>query len=331
MMPLLLALVLPAPDPVRPAHAQHPTAVKSLTLSPDLSQLASLSRDGTILIWDIKTRKELRRFASSNLALCLAWLQPSQLVALGAITLDSFDPATGKLLARHKVGQRSDCAALASDGRFAAVANTHFAGKLLDPATGNEIKPFPAPSEWTYAMDASPDSRLLALAGNNPDSDGIAILETSRFTNLREWPTRQKHSVALRFSPDGKLLASAGAPNVVKLWNTADGSQAGSLQLAHTHAASLAFSPDGSMLLVCSGVPPHQLLPHHFDYPLPDDARNVKTTPQLQCFSLKNNEELWHSPTLPAWASAIHFINNTRFVTGHYDGTIQFWDLPMKR
>jgi WD40 repeat protein len=324
---LFLFLSIVTTDPVRPLTSKHAEPVLGLAVSPDRTQLASLSRDGTILIWDIKAQREMHRFTTSKLARTIAWPELRRLLTAGSLGVDVVDPATGKVQASHRVGQRSDAAAISPDGRFAAVANTHFTGMLIDTTTGKSIKPYPAPSESTYAMDISSDSGLLALAGRSPDPDAITLLETKTFTAVLQWQTRLKDAVGLRFAPNNQLLASTGDSDVVNLWHVADGTLAYTLPLAQPRAATLGFSPDSRCLVACSGVPAFQLAPHHYGYIPPDSARHDKGTPTLQCWDLTTRKQTWRSPTLASWATSILFLDDRRFVTGHYDGTLRFWDV----
>ncbi len=329
--PLLLSLLLPLSpaDPVRPLPIRHPEAVVGLALCPDRAQFASLSRDGLVILWDIKTRKDLNSFSSPRSAVAIQWLQPRKLVTAGSMGLATLDPVAGKVLSLNTINQRTDAGAISPDGRFAAVGNTHFVGQLLSVETGNSLKPYPAPAEWTYAMDISADSTLLAIGGRNPDPDAITLLETKEFTTIRQWPIKLKDAFGLRFSPNHQYLASVGDGDVVKLWNVADGSLAQSYPLAQPGAIAVCFSPDGKRLAVSSGVPVQRLAPSHFDINPQEQANAIKPTASfVQVWNLVTNKEVWRSEALTTWATSLMLLPNGCLVAGSQDGSVRFWTLP---
>lgn len=330
--PIMFALLFTVnihADPVRPWSSKHPDAVLGLALSPDNKQLASLSRDGQVLIWDVKTQKVIHDFTSPRLAVALAWPEASTLYSIGSMGLANIQPTAGKILTLKRIERRIDAGVISPDGRFAAVGNTHFVGQLLNASSGERLMPYPAPTEWSYAMAVSPDSKLLAIGGCNPGPDAITLLETKGFTTVRGWPTKLKDAFGLRFAPNGKLLASVGDSDVVKLWNVADGSLAQSFPLAQHGAVAVAFSPDNKYLVVCSGVPVKQLSPNHFDINHNDNSKTSKPIASyLQLWSLETNKVIWRSDALTTWATSVTFLPTGQFVTGNQDGTVRFWIMP---
>jgi len=325
-MIFLLATILAIADPV--GSSKHPQAVVGLAVSPAGDQLASLSPDGVVLIWDLKTSHELRRWNVSRLAVTIAWPQSDRLIAVGAIAVDVLDPTTGKSVLRHEVGQRTDAAAVSPDGRFVAAANTHFVGRLIDVATGKPLCPFPAPEESTYAMAVSPDSALLALTSRNPDPETITLLETRTFSSVRHWPTGLTDAVGLCFSPDGQLLASAGEGNEIKLWALTGGDAKRIFTMALPGAVALDFSRNSRRLAVGCGVPVPPLRPNSYAQSLTETISRVQSRPLIQCFDVATGKEVWSSPTLKSWVTSIRFLPDGRLVTGHNDGTVRFWDQP---
>lgn len=313
-------------DPVRPDTPRHREPVVGLALSPEGKQVASLSRDGVLFVWNAKTQKAVFEMTTPRLAVAVRWLQPTKLITVGSMGLANVDAVAGKLLTVKRIGQRTDAGAISPDGRFAAVGNTHFVGQLINVETGASLMPYPAPSEWSYAMDVSSDSSLLAIGGRNPDPDSITLLETKNFKAVRHWPTQLKHAFGLRFSPNGKLLCSVGDANVVNVWNVAHGTLMHSLPLAQPGAVAVCFSDDSQYLAACCGVPVNQLGPNHFDVN-PGDRSTVDkpTTSFVQVWNLETKLEVWRSESLKSWATSMIFIGNDCLVTGHQDGEVRFW------
>lgn len=109
-------------------------------------------------------------------------------------------------------------------------------------------------SDTTYAVAFSPDSRLLATAGQGtsptPTSPIVKIWDMTTGTLVRSIPvTCGFYADAVAFSLDGTLLATAGYTGPVELWRVADGTRVTSIPYP-TSVHNLHFSPDGTQLLV---------------------------------------------------------------------------------
>ena len=68
---------------------------------------------------------------------------------------------------------------------------------------------------------------------------------------IREKNRLEGHKAAVRdvcFSADGTLLASAGSDNIIRIWNTADGTLLKTLEGHSRPVSSIDISPDGTML-----------------------------------------------------------------------------------
>src|SRR5262249_8349907 len=79
----------------------------------------------------------------------------------------------------------------------------------------------------------------------------VTALPLARAAAPKEMATLKGHTCwvgALVFSPDGKTLATAGADNVVRLWNVATGETSTTLKGHEDYVCAVAFSPDGKTL-----------------------------------------------------------------------------------
>ena len=101
-----------------------------------------------------------------------------------------------------------------------------------------------------YAIDFSPDNKLIAVGGSrsekNDNSPELNLFnaQTGELVHALEGHEWAIHSVA--FNADGNLLASASWDNYVRLWDTRTGEQVTLLEVAG--ASSVGFSPDGTTL-----------------------------------------------------------------------------------
>jgi WD40 repeat protein len=193
-----------------------------LAFAPDSNTLASGSWEGTVAIWDVATRKLLRKINA-------------QFNAYGAVTRQAL--------------------AFSTDGAVLATINhTQDAVRLWDPATGKLIRQF----ERTKPVGVvfSPDGKLLATLGGTAAkgtlNDSIPIWEWDTGKLVREF--RGKHSslnslfFTFAFSPDGTKLAGGGI-NKLYLWDLATGNDLlASSSAPLGRVSALAYSPDGQLV-----------------------------------------------------------------------------------
>jgi WD40 repeat protein/tRNA A-37 threonylcarbamoyl transferase component Bud32 len=176
-------------------------------------QLATLSNDGTVKVWDVAadhppTTRLTRRIP-----------------VLGAGHL-TFSP----------------------DGRR-LVALTDQELKLWELVEGEEMLSLAARPRGLAAVAFSPDGRFLAATGLQRSGalDGGPLPEvfSVRVTHATSLP-------AVAYSPDARLLGFGGAGQVL-LWDAATGESRAALSLAQPNISGLAFGPDGKLLAAAAG------------------------------------------------------------------------------
>jgi WD40 repeat protein/uncharacterized caspase-like protein len=114
--------------------------------------------------------------------------------------------------------------------------------KLWDAATGRELRTMTGHTANVRVIAFSPDSRLLASAGED------AMVKLWETATGREIATLNGHSLsvnALAFSSDGKLLASGSDDGSARLWNVESGEALVTLVTLNDGADWLVVTPDG--------------------------------------------------------------------------------------
>ena len=183
--------------------------VNSVSFSPDGTMLASGASDGTVILWDVRTREQITTLDGHT----------------STVHSLSFLPdADGVLLASG-----------ASDGTVI----------LWDVRTREQITTLDGHTSTVHSWSFSLDGALLASGA----SDGTVILWDVRtreqITTLVSTGMDWVNSVL--FSPDGTMLASAGEDSMVRLWDILARQEIATF--AHTDwVNSVSFSPDGALL-----------------------------------------------------------------------------------
>jgi WD40 repeat protein len=114
--------------------------------------------------------------------------------------------------------------------------------KLWDAATGRELRTMTGHAANVRVTAFSPDSRLLASAGED------AVVKLWDTATGREIMTLNGHSQtvkALAFSDDGKLLVSGGDDGGARLWDVNTGEALATLITLNSGADWLVVTPDG--------------------------------------------------------------------------------------
>jgi RNA polymerase sigma factor (sigma-70 family) len=206
---------------------EHGGWVRCATFSQDGRRVAMGCDDGTLLVLDAASGKELH---------CLR------------------TPALGRNV--NAVAFSPDGRVLAAGGSSVVVGNKTISSiRLWDAATGAE-RPGPEVEGMARALAFSPDGKVLASAQDGAQFQGDAVLHLWDLAKRSRLHTLKGHhgqmAFSLSFSPDGKRLASGGMDGTVLLWDAETGRQYRKIQSGDGWFHAVAFSPDRRSLIAGS-------------------------------------------------------------------------------
>jgi hypothetical protein len=182
------------------AIAAHEGRVFSLAVAPDGSTLISAGDDGTARFWDLRK------------------------------------PAKTPQWLRDLKGQY--CAVYAPDGKTLATVDND-AIYLWEPATGNEIRRWPAGGACQVAF--TPDSKMIVSAAGSETKARMWDVGTGRESG---YFAGSNNFISMAFSPDGQTLVGGSGP--VRLFSMVSGQERrGQAIPAGHHSPHVAVSPDG--------------------------------------------------------------------------------------
>lgn len=193
----------------------HGDWVVSVAFSPDGKTLVSGSHDGTLILWDVATGRQLRSIEGHR-----EHGRPFE------VTSVAFSP----------------------DGKTLASASSDQTVRLWDAATGAQLHLFRG-LKFAHQVTFSP--RGDKLAATNCETVQVLDVATGALSRtFRKAPTGIGGSFCashVAFSPDGKSLIADGGP--VQVWDFSTGREVGRLKMDGS-GFGMALSPDGKSILL---------------------------------------------------------------------------------
>ena len=227
----------------------HADRVQSVAYSPDGNYILSAGLDSTIRLWDLRAKREIRRFVGHQDGVRGTVFSPDgkQVLSGGADkTMRLWDVDTGKEIRRF-LGHTDAVlwVAFSPNGKQAVSGGSDKIMRLWDLASGRELHSFAGHTDEIYAVAFSPDARQL-LSGSTDKT--MRLWDVASGREIRRFSGHRDGVFSVAFSPDGRQVLSGSYDNTARLWDIASGTELKKLRNQNA-VCSAVFSPDGRVIL----------------------------------------------------------------------------------
>ena len=225
-------------------QVKHDKPVDAVAFNPDGRHFATVSRDGSMRVFDATNRWEPVWTVQGARVWRLSFSPDGGLLAgaSGELAL-VWDVGSGRELFRVPHDAFVNAISFSPDGRLLATASKDKTARVLEARTGKEISRLFHPAGSVALVVFSPDGTFVASAS---DDKTARVFEA--ITGKQVWIFEHFGPVtAVAFSPDGKLLATASEDGSARVFDTTSGKHL--QRLVHeSQVRAVAFSPNGSLL-----------------------------------------------------------------------------------
>jgi WD40 repeat protein/DNA-binding XRE family transcriptional regulator len=242
----------------------HASGVNDVAFSPDGTQVATASLDGTAKVWNAATGQELMTLpgADGSKVYSVAFSPDGRRLATAgqAESVTLWDASTGEpLVTLYGAGDTGTIFSLAfsPDGTRLAGASADGSVRVWDLTTAQvsltlSIQLALPPDPLATALQDvafSPDGKRLATVG--PDKSA-QVWDALTGDSLLALVGHKEVIFALAYSPDGTRIATASYDATTKVWDAETGAELLTVSGNTSRNTGVAFSPDGKWVAIVS-------------------------------------------------------------------------------
>ena len=226
-----------------------------MAFSHDGALLAAGDSDGSVVLWNVAQRKQVRSIALDGPVRCLAFAPSGKFLAgngkKAAVVV--WEVATGSEVTTFGE-QQTRCLAFSPDGRWLVTGDFDNCVRFWDASTGaqkghrmaHQTAAGPlgfvfgvAVCHWTTRRSAS-TRPAMAISGT--------LWDPGTESEKRRLSGHMGYVAAVAFAPDGKTLVSGGGDHSVRLWDAATGKEITPARSSGGPIAGLSLAADGKTL-----------------------------------------------------------------------------------
>jgi WD40 repeat protein len=210
----------------------HANRVLSVNFSPDgasvlsagCGELDAANRciKGEIILWNVETGEEIRRFEGHTAAVNNAVFSPDGLLVASAADDNSvrlWNAETGaEMQSLQGHTNRATNAVFSSDSKLLLSTAWDTTARLWDVETGRELRELVGHNRAVFGAAFSPDGTM-ALTGSADLT--IRLWDVATGSEIREFDGHTNWVLSVVFSPDGSFILSGAEDNTARTWHMA--------------------------------------------------------------------------------------------------------------
>ncbi len=333
------------------------SAVLSVALIPDRSQLASASADGAVTLWDAKTGAEIKRYKLQEQPSRVIFSPDGKILATVDSTekeaklwdlsnghkladLNEFDPAetpNGEHTQAYDNKTNVQSLAISADGKLIVLSlakrdennpeNSKNTIQVWDSKTFNLVKQRSEMSSEAFLALAISINGILAVGSSDGNVDLLQaqtlqpvgrLQEVRRDrTNLPGQDADSNSVTTMAFSPDGKILAKGRADGSIDVWDVGTQREMTTFSAHPKSISSMAFSRDGRILASASHNGSVKVWKTDC---LPSSKNDASNECRAQAVLTGHSDSIL----------SVAFISENYLATGSSDKTVGIWDTSPK-
>lgn len=231
--------------------AGHTETVEGVAFSPDGSQIISGAWDGQLILWDVDSGEEIRRYTTAddlNYTNVIFTPDGTQFVSSATNgTIILWDVETGEEVRRFEGHTRDvDGIDISPDGTILASGSYDLTIRLWNLQTGEEIRQMTGHTDRINDVAFNADgTRLLSSSWDS----SVRLWDVTTGEELREFTGHNGPTFGIAFSPDGLVIASGSSDATVRLWDVNTGQELRRLD-GHTNwISAVLFMNDGEHVI----------------------------------------------------------------------------------
>jgi WD40 repeat protein len=263
---ILLGQAARADDPVVEIVPQigHRQSILCIAFSPDGKYVASGGADHALMLWEVSTGRQVRRFAVPDIAVWSAAFSPDgkHIVTAGSgnaatlwettseAAIRTFEPPARPAIARHADSQLDHIFVAFRPGSRQVLTGLKDGSVILwDVETAQPVRKFEGGASIARCAALSTDGKFI-LTGS---TEGKASLSDATTGNhIISYGGGLGPVTAVAFSPDGKRVVTAGENGALCLWERDNAQQVRQSKEHQGAILDAAFNPDGTQIVTGS-------------------------------------------------------------------------------
>jgi WD40 repeat protein len=236
----------------------HTDEVWGAVFSPDGTQVATASADGTAKIWDATTGKELLTMKGSGIVWHAMFSPDGKLLATAGEDriVHIWDATTGRKL-QDLAGHTADVFHIefSSDGSRMATVSPDGTAKVWDAFTGKELLTLDQGSDAVpYWVAFHPNGSRIAVANTRGSNEGwVSVWDVMTGEMLFTLPDQNAFVNSVAFSPDGTRMITTSDDQTTRIWDATTGEELQTFYGQTINVTNAAYSPDGTRIATAIG------------------------------------------------------------------------------